>query len=301
VCGRPREESEKNPPPNGTSKGPKPPKSTLIAASTAALVVVGGVFIWQLPNIPVLCDTVGNCAVDKENQKLYETAVSEADSAVNAANQATQVSELQQARDRLQGAIEQLRSVSPESKQVYLQAQDALTDYEGQLTSMDERLQKEQVAQQKLNQATNQANSAQQQSSQASTLEEFEAAQAKWQEATKALKEIPDNTFVTAQKEQKLPQYQKKVTELEDKIEQKVAAQRQRRNSFQNYHRGDIEQKVDDVPRQRNYHRGDRTQPRGTPPPPDPKSPADPCNPVWGDPAPGCSSSQSGSSSEPVW
>ncbi|MCU0548715.1 MAG: hypothetical protein MUC48_05140 [Leptolyngbya sp. Prado105] len=173
------------------------PVAISIAASIAAAGLLGGTW-FAIPNIPGVCNTLGNCqAWNTELQQVIQAA----DTAQSEVNQANTLQTLTTAHDRFKAAIAKVESLKTYSK-LKSQIETALSKYQPTLAQSEAKLSQEKQAQAQLSNAEAIAQSAkvlsdvsQKEQSPATA----EQAQKKWNEAISALNKVPQNTFASKQ------------------------------------------------------------------------------------------------------
>ncbi len=222
-----------SPPPLPTkSQGSKSTKTLKFAAAglMALLLGGGGTLGLASPHIEPLCQVLNNCSRNLLFQTTYKDAVNDAKTAQTDSQEAKNLKDLETAHDRFADAIEALKSI-PEDVKVYPTAKKELPEYEKQYKTIQTRLTAEKKAQESFQKAEATAKEAEEkmvEAEKATTVAPIAEVQKQWKTSQTQLQNVPEDSFVAAQAKEKQQSQEKEIKELQSKIDQLIAAEKER-------------------------------------------------------------------------
>ena len=215
ICGARKEDVIKKP----ERKLPTLPVKAIAAVVAGAIVVLGGGAVAS-PNIPGLCEMVGNCSI--WSKELSE-AKRMADSGKQTADQAKSIAELQDAQSQLNKAISSLTKLNQRNS-LKTEVQKVLPSAKEALDKLEARLPKEQEAQKTLDDALKLAQTAEPKSTKDSKVEDLSAAEKQWKDAIALLGKVSEGTIAKPQASAKASEFEKKLQSTSDLIAAKTVS-----------------------------------------------------------------------------
>ncbi|NER51820.1 MAG: protein kinase [Symploca sp. SIO1A3] len=186
------------------------------------LIGVVGVSSLISSRIPRVCNILNNCATEREYQKLYERAVSDAEDVLKSSNNSQSIENLQNTRNILKKLINDLKEI-PTSSNIYRKAQEKLTEYNDKVRGITQQI--DSLDSLHLKEAAKLAAETARQTEQPNSTEKLEKVKKLWEQALNELQAISSNSLLTQEADTLKEEYNKELAKITLQIDEERSAQ----------------------------------------------------------------------------